>query len=637
MLSAALIMLSAITAPAADSARPDTLRMREVTVRADRWLEDATGAGMPTVIMDAPMLQQLAPVTITSVLPLLPGMFVRDYGGVGGLKTVSMRGGSSAQSLVLLDGARLSNAQNGTFDLALLPARFVRELRVIRGGVSALYGANAMTGVLDIGLGVPHAPSLRGFAGGGSFDEWRLGVGGATAIENVRVGAEVEWLGTAGSFPFETDQFGTTYEINRTNSDVRSVSGAARAEIGADVAVTAIGRSSQRGVPGAVVQGAVTNARARLEDDDLIGIVSATVLRSDAGTLRVTGTARTLDQRYRDPDATITGPDGIDVDYRQKDAMAAVQFVGTAFGLFHSSRIEAGYADLRGNGIVSDEGSLVVRRSAGASTDWQWEGAFGAPLLLRAAVRADVLSDMGWAVSPLAAIRYEVTQDVALRASWSYNFRPPSFNELYFLNYGTRTLRPERSQTIDAGASIQPWRWLLVEMDVFHTSTTDLIVSVPVSPVVTSAQNVGRATSLGAEFLARGAWMDGRLHAQWAYTLQRVTDATGRAGLDGTMIPYVTPEAASCLVQWDDDVVIGSLQWSYTSYRYAQPGAEYTSMLMPFHVVSAQIGVHVRGAASRADVRLQCDNLFDERYAVVRGYPMPGRVVRLLTTIEVGP
>ncbi len=639
MMLNALILVVAALPPvgSADSVRGDTLQFRTVTVEADRWLNDVSGAGMPTTLLDERLMQRLAPQTLPEVLPLLPGVFVRDYGGVGGLKTVSLRGGSSAQSLVVLDGARLSSAQNGTFDISLLPARFVRELRLIRGGVSALYGANAITGVLDVTLGVPLAPSLRAFAGGGSFDEWRLGIGGATSFDDVRIGVDVDAFGSAGSFPFLTDQYGSTYEINRSNGDVRSTSAVARIEAGRVATLTLIGRTSDRGVPGAVVQGAVTNARARLADDDIVGILTSTLLQTGSGTLTLTGTGRALDERYEDPDATITGPEGIDVRFTQRDATVGLRYAGTLGTVLHTTQLDAAYADLRGDRIVTDSGGFVLRRSVGARTDVQWQGAFSMPITMRGAVRVDGFSDMGWAVSPLVAVQYEPDDDVTLRASWSYNFRPPSFNELYFLNYGTRSLRPERSQTLDAGVSVRPISWLHVDADVFWTSTRDLIVSVPVSPVVTSAQNVGSARSMGIELLARGAWFDGRLVAQWTYALQDVRDVTGRAGLDGTMIPYTVPEATSALVQWDDDLLTASVQWSYTSYRYAQPGGEYTSLLQPFNLVSAQVGVHAGGAHSRVDVRLRCDNLFDERYVIVRGYPMPGRVVRLSTSIEVGP
>lgn len=622
-------------ATAADSVRADTTVLPTVNVVAERWLTDETGAGMPISRLDNELLTRLAPQSLISVLPFIPGVFVRDYGGLGGLKTFSIRGGSSAQALVVIDGARMSSAQAGTIDLGLLPARFVENVDVIRGGVSALYGANALTGAMDVHLRVPSTPSVRAFAGGGSFDEWRLAAGATANIGQVRIGADVESLGSAGSFPFTTDQFGETFEINRQNGDVRSTFGTVRCESDDLGSLTLFGRTSTRGVPGAVVQGNVTNANARLSDDDVVGLLRIPVASTSLGALTVNASARILDQHYSDPEATITGPDGIDVDYLQHDVSIGTTLTGTALGLVHTSRLDASYADLTGDEIITDTGSVVVRRSIGMSTDWQWS--IDPSFDVRLALRLDGFSDMGWAASPLIGLRYVVLPTLSLRTSWSYNFRPPTFNELYFLNYGTRSLQPERSHSFDVGVVSRPFSWLSIDLDAFAIFTSDLIVSVPVSPVITSAQNVGSARSLGLELTSRGSWFNGRLIAQWSYTLQHVTDETGRAGLDGRMIPYAVPELASVLVQWDDVVWNGSINWTYTGYRYAQPGGEYTSLLQPFALVGAQIGVHVRGQTTRADVRIQVDNVFDVSYQVIRGFPMPGRVVRLATSIEVLP
>lgn len=631
------VLLAHPPANTGDSVRVDTTVRTPIDVVADRWLGDATGAGMPTTQFTRTMLDRLAPQSLASVLPLIPGVFVRDYGGLGGLKTFSIRGGSAQQSLVMIDGARMSSAQNGTVDLGMLPARFVDNIDVIRGGVSALYGANALTGVMDVRLRVPTATSMRAFVAGGSFDEWRIALGASGAIGNVRIGADVERLGTAGSFPFIADQFGQVYEINRQNGDTRSTFGTMRIEAKDIGSFTFFGRTSDRGVPGAVVQGNVMNANARLHDDDAVGIVRLPSITTNVGVISGVGSLRVLNQHYTDPTASIAGPAGIDVSYRQSDVSVGVIMTGTTASAHHTTRIDGGYADLFGDDIISSSGSLVIRRSIGASTDWQWEGAFGSALDIRAALRVDGLSDMGTAVSPLLALRYVIDPAVSLRTSWSYNFRPPTFNELYFLNYGTRTLQPERSQSLDVGVVARPWSWLVFDADVFAILTRNLIVSVPISPVITSAQNVGKATTFGIELIARGSWFDSKLLAQWSYTWQQVTDKTGRAGLDGTMIPYTVPELASLLLQWDDAAWIGSVQWSYTGYRYAQAGGEYTSLLQPFALVGAMIGVHVKGLTTRADIRLQMDNILDVSYAVIRGFPMPGRVVRLLTQIEMFP
>ncbi len=637
MIAFLLLACCSYTHPTADSTVSDTVVFRGVNVVADRWLTDATGTGMPVTVIDNRVLARLDPVDLASVLPLVPGTFLRDYGGVGGLKSFSARGGSAAQSLVVIDGARLSSAQNGTFDLSLFPSRFIADIRVIRGGASALYGANAINGVLELSCALPKESVLMANATLGSFEELRLGATGVMNLDGLRVGARIVGLTASGSFPFPTNQFGETLTLNRGNSDVESFSGIVRAELGTEGSLSLLYRTADRGVPGAVMQRAVLDSRARLQDRDGMLFGTWQIASTPIGRVTTNASGRYLEQHYQDPGATIAGPNGIDARYVQRDVNAGIALHGVWNTMLHSSRLDVSYADLYGNAIVSDSGSRVVRRGIGLSSDWQMPEIASTALDLRLAVRLDALSDMGLAVSPLIGLRYEVNTNVALRSSASYNFRPPSFNEMYFLNYGTRGLRPERSLTIDVGAVLSPLSWLAVEADVYYANTKNLIVSVPVSPVVTSAQNVGAARSIGAEFLARMQLFDSRLIAQWTYTLQQVTDRTGRPGLDGTLVPYSPPELISAMVSWDDKVFTTAVQWSYTGYRYAQAGAEYSSILQNFDVLSAQVGVHVTGAHTRADIRLHCENIFNTSFVVVRGYPMPGRVLRITVALELLP
>ncbi len=646
MLVSLLTTCSLLFVPSvhADSARRDTVNLNLVTVVGDTWLDNRVDVSVPATSLDRQMLARLAPVAITDVLPMIPGAFTRDYGGVGGLKTFSMRGGSSSQSLVVVDGARLSSAQTGTVDLSLIPARLIESLRVIRGGASALYGANAVNGVLDLTLQSETTHTTRAYALAGSFNEWRLGVGATAwcdACGDASLSIDVERLGTAGSFPFTLNEFGTTYDVNRTNSDVRSTSAVMRARVH-DASLTVLARTSERGVPGSVVQGSVTNARARFADDDVVAMLTVPLHAIDALPLVVTSTVRWLDQHYTDPEATLLGPAGIDARTTQHDLTLGVATKPLTVGRATSTtRVEVGYADLTGDEVLDQPGAVVTRRSVAFATDWTLSDVVVDDLDVRAALRIDAFSDVGLAVSPLVAIDYPLGGVV--RASWSYNFRPPTFAELYVLNYGTRSLVPERSHTVNIGYALPITSWLSCDVDAYWMNTSNLIVSVPVSPLLTTAQNVGRAMTYGAELMLRGSWFDDRLRSQWAYTRQSVEDATGRAGIDGTMIPYAVPELSSIFVQWTDAISPSGATWnagatwSYTSYRYAQAGGTYASLLQPFAVASIFGGVDVRGGRTVVHVRAQCDNLFDAQYVVIRGFPMPGRSFRVTTSVEVAP
>jgi outer membrane cobalamin receptor len=201
---------------------------------------------------------------------------------------------------------------------------------------------------------------------------------------------------------------------------------------------------------------------------------------------------------------------------------------------------------------------------------------------------------------------------------------------MYFLNYGNASLLPERSIMASVGTLWQPVSWIGLDAALFASTIEDLIVSVPTSPVVTSASNVGRASSIGAEVSVKASALDNRLTGAWNYTVQDVRDQTGRPGLDDTPIVYVPVEMIHMHFLWNDGMVIGRVEWSYTSHRYAQAGGEITSLLERYQIFNAALGVMFTGNVLSGGVQLRMDNVFDERYAIVRGYPMPGRMLRLM-------
>lgn len=624
-----------------DSAVVDSLRAAEVIIDAMPWYASMRSSVRSRTAFTRRQLEVLAPSQARDVLSLVPGLFVRDYGGANALQTVSFRGGSSSQALVLIDGARLSSAQNGTADISVIPMRFVSSVDVSRGGASALYGANALNGVVDMRLALPLNQRLRLSAMGGSFDQWSLSAGLTKRFNGVSVGADVEHFGSMGSFPFSTSQFGSVYEINRENNDMRSTRAVFRIEDESDNAATFLVRHLDRGVPGAVVQGNITQARARMQDDDVIGLWTIGLNPSSWSSWKWTGSARYLDQAYQDPDATIIGSQGIDVRYIQRDVTQSI--VRKPYDVLNKQegtlslggRFDVSYADIRGNSLQGADGT-ISRGNLGTTIDARFSGSSAYQPTVQAALRSEYFTDIGLVVSPLVGAQVKLSDLVSLRSLWSYNIRPPSFNELYYLNYGTKDLRPERSSTLELAMHVQPADWLEADLTTYAMNTTDQIVSVPVSPIITSAQNVGSTRTYGAELAVRASAFDERLRVQYSYALMDARDATGRPYLDGTLLPYAPPEVAAGLVMWNDRHWFASATVSYTSYRYHSTGGVYASMLHPFTIVGLQGGVRLQTDRSLVDMRLQCDNLLDVSYVVVRGFPMPGRTVRLVVAMELG-
>ena len=111
--------------------------------------------------------------TIPEVIQRAAGVQVNQTGPTGGLSTASIRGSEAQQVLIMIDGRRINDAQNGQFDLSNLPLTKdeIERIEVLRGGASALYGSDAMGGVINIITKSPtKEPSARVSSSFGRFN-----------------------------------------------------------------------------------------------------------------------------------------------------------------------------------------------------------------------------------------------------------------------------------------------------------------------------------------------------------------------------------------------------------------------------------------------------------------------------------
>ncbi len=141
-----------------------------VVVSADRTPLSVADSGALTSWLDAGQLQTLQPVSAIEALRFLPGAVVSVAGRRGGQASLFVRGGDSRYNKVIVDGVPV-NDPGGTFDFGVVPMDQVDHVEFVRGPQSTLYGADAMTSVVDVSSrnGTTRIPQLRFGAAGGTF------------------------------------------------------------------------------------------------------------------------------------------------------------------------------------------------------------------------------------------------------------------------------------------------------------------------------------------------------------------------------------------------------------------------------------------------------------------------------------
>ncbi|MDG2272100.1 MAG: TonB-dependent receptor plug domain-containing protein, partial [Halioglobus sp.] len=140
-----LLVMVAPTAAAVDSTIEDVLITGTLTPQ--RMLTSSFS------VLDSQQIRALNKTTVADLLKTLPGLLVEEQGGPGGLTAVSIRGGESNFTLVLVDGIAVNdptNSRGGSFDFANLNPNMVDRIEVVRGAQSAIYGSDALAGAINI-------------------------------------------------------------------------------------------------------------------------------------------------------------------------------------------------------------------------------------------------------------------------------------------------------------------------------------------------------------------------------------------------------------------------------------------------------------------------------------------------------
>lgn len=170
---------------AAEPSRDEALKLPDVLISASRQVESRTATSAANTVFTRSDIDRLQPSSVTDLLTRVPGVQVAPTGGRGSLPGIFVRGTKAAQTLVLVDGVRIANATSGDSGLQFLDIDQIERVEVLRGSRSAVYGSDAIGGVIQIftrrGDGQGLQPRLRLAAGSNQTWQRSLGLSGGMA------------------------------------------------------------------------------------------------------------------------------------------------------------------------------------------------------------------------------------------------------------------------------------------------------------------------------------------------------------------------------------------------------------------------------------------------------------------------
>ena len=525
----------------------------------------------------------------TSALLALPALQISDYGGAGGLKSVSLRGLGVTHTSFYVDGLRVGNVQSGQADLGSFEIENTSS-------ISVDYAQNSV----ELTTARPtFAEGLRyltdAFIAYGSFNTLQAFAKYSYKLsERTSVSAHLSGLSTDGDFPYGKD-------LKRSNNDLRQYRGGVDI-FGRDWHVKAGINDAERGTPGS------TTYPGTDRQQDRNSFVQGTYrqLLSPLYEVKLSARAAADDLLYKS--------DWGEDEYKQKELqLNSTQLFHTAPWLDLSltadwwwDSLESSLYDGGRNTVLAGAAALFKLERLQASAGLRWTLAY------------DRHADTRKPLEPQMQLRYQLPLGFELTAFARRAYRLPTFNELYYPGYGNPELKAEDARLYDAGIQwfdeVGKWS-LTAKLDGFYNDLRDKITSAPTpsDPSIWLPFNVGHLKVPGADasFSARygGAEFALGLTAHYSYL--------------GEDVPYTPRSSASiggdCKYKgWSAELLWALRGSNKDAYGGRYEGWNTVDLTLCRALFRDRLVVSVIGR-----------NLFDYRYMVVNGYPMQGRSLLL--------
>jgi len=199
---------------------------------------------------------------------------------------------------------------------------------------------------------------------------------------------------------------------------------------------------------------------------------------------------------------------------------------------------------------------------------------------------------------------------------------------MYYLNFGTASLLPERAQTFNIGLVWDIDSHFQVEAESFIIATNNQIIAIPKSPITWSAQNIGNVFSRGIELSAGGDIFRELLTAKIAYSRQLTTDESINSLTLGKQIPYIPQEIISASIVATIEKSMVGISANYSSFRFTLADNAIESVIPSYNQVNLFMEQKLIIEGINLSLRVDCNNLFNENYSIILNYPMPGRGFR---------
>jgi vitamin B12 transporter len=637
--TAACLALSSICGDANAQSRLEQLP--DIVVTAGRAPEPIGSTGSAISVISGETLTTSNPASLTDALRSVPGLMVTQAGGPAGTTGVMLRGASTGQTLVLIDGIRVNDPGGaaGDFNFALVAPGTVDRVEVLRGPQSALYGSDAMGGVINIitkkGSG-PAQYAIRTEGGSYGTASTTASMSGSSGPWNYAVTGSGQHTNGFSSYGYRIPAIEAKYP-NLEKDGMDRIGGSAR--VGYDAGE---GFRFDAGVMSTFTRGAYDASFGATPDtpsnsNQLQQQIWAKAAVDSLGgmlTQSITTFATQVDRTFNDYSSyginvLPANSSATSTDFRGNSFGAEYQGdlkLGAAGSLIYGARTQHDTAESFGSTVLPIPTPRISTLNATKDTNSVfalWKLPIGERLSVTMGGRVDDVVDVATFATWRTTAAYNIVEtDTKLRASAGTGAKAPTLYQLYEPNYGNSGLKPEESFGYDAGIDQSLFNGrVTLSLTGFYNKFSNLI-DFTFDPTPTQPFghyiNVARAETSGLEVGADVDVIPGTLRLKTAYTWLQAKDLS--TGLTLARRPEHLARIALAITptdRWLIEPRILMVSKRFSSNNELNPLAAYTRVdLYTEYKIDNNWKVFARG-----------ENIFNERYQEVLNYGTTGPAV----------
>ncbi|MEQ8034193.1 TonB-dependent vitamin B12 receptor [Xanthomonas sp. WHRI 6106] len=579
----------------------------EVVVTASRTAQTQDQTLAPVTVIDRAQIERRQVNSLQDLLRGEAGVSLANNGGPGKPASLFLRGTESDQVVVLIDGVRIGSATSGGAALQDLPIEQIERIEIVRGPFSSLYGSEALGGVIQIFTRRPQGsfvPTLSVAAGSNNARRYGAGLAGRSEGDLGEAGG---WY-SVNAVHDETDGINayldtssSAYDPDRDGyrNDSLSVQGGWRFNRQWDADVHALRAQSRNDYDGSVFGGNLSKGvqqavggRVRYAPTDALKFTASVGGSSDFS------------------DAYYDGAYVSTYDTRRKQGSLQAD-ITTAPGL-----LTVGF-DWQRDAIASSDNYDADSRIDRAAFA-QWQQSFGAQSV-QASLRRNDNSQFGGKTTGSLLWGWDVAEHLRLTASYGTAFKAPTFNELYYPDFGNPLLGPETSSSAELGLRGR-YDWGTWTFSAFQTRISDLIAYdaslVDAAHPFGQPNNIDKARIRGAEAGYETALAGWTLRSALTWLAPQADGEVGH----GNWLPRRARQSGRI----DADRTVGAFGVGASLFGSGKRFDDLanTERLAGYGLLDLRMSYAIK---TDWKVQFTANNVFDRRYETARWYAQPGR------------